>query len=998
MATIKNRLSRIPRFVWWLTGFLVLYAALGFLLVPWLAERQLKSILDERLELAAEVEKIAFNPFTMVAQVDGFSAVHSDGTPLLQLQSLHANFQPTRLVLLRFQFSELQVSDLDLTVQRDASGLDTFTRLAQTWEATTAPVDTAAESTSDEASDDGSGLIPIVAEAINLANLNFHVLDEVPATPFETSLRLAEVDIGNLSTLPESRGPKSLVLEFEGGARLTVSGDHSLNPPELVGSLELESFPLETVSRYLQDTLPLRVDNGRLRASVQYDVRLLDQGPSLALSQIQVAIEELSATQDQVDQPFLTAARLQASNGTLSYPENQFELETLQLDQIQLSATREAGEPTNLEQLIAAFSDTGAADPATVPVEPEQAGTPWNVTLQRLALTDNRITFSDRNPEIPADLGIDLNIEITDIDNQPDSSFPLTLNLALDSGGQLQVDGEISVLPDPAVATEVALSGLDLTVLQPYVNEFAFIDLESGQLALQAELITNATEPFAYAGNLRLLDLSLADQQQSENLFSMGALTIDGIAISLAESSVDVSEILFDSLFARVVVNEDGTTNIGRSIKPTAPGSDRAPPSTTDAESDAGLPFAITVGRIQVENGASDFTDLNLPITFDANIKELAGTVEGFAAPSAQPLELSLEGTVDEFGLVQLDSAFDPFDILSQSRVDLQFRNLEMPAMTPYTIKFAGREIANGSMDVNLSYNIEASQLAANNQVVLRDLQLGERVEYPDAMDLPLDMATALLKDVNGVIDLEVPVTGDVNDPDFNLGPAIRRAITNVLVNLVTAPFRLLGSLIGGDAADIDSIRFQPGRTEVSPPEQQVLQQLFEALSQRPQLILEIPLIASEADRLALQTSVVTERINSRIELLSEDAGSLTERRLTVLEALYTESGLNPSLDDLKLTNTVETSTPNPLTGEPLISQELDIQAYVDDVRNRLIADEPISEQQLASLADSRLTAVQEYLATLGALSESQVRAGESQNPELDDDGWLEMEFGLSSR
>ncbi|MBT8147067.1 MAG: DUF748 domain-containing protein, partial [Gammaproteobacteria bacterium] len=749
----------------------------------------------------------------------------------------------------------------------------------------------------------------------------------------------------------------------------------------------------------LQDSLPLRIDDGRLQASVDYDVRLLEQGPSLALNQIQVSIDELEVAQNQVEPPFLAATLLQAGNGTVLYPENQFELELIQLDQLQLAVTREAGEATNLEQLIAAFAGDGDDNPTPEPAEPQQSGTPWSISLQRLALTDNRITFSDRNPELPAELAVDLNIELLELDNQPASSFPLSLDLALDSGGQLAVTGAISVLPDPIVAVDTSLTALDLTVLQPYINEFAFVDLESGQLELQAALTVNTAEPFAYQGDIRLLDLSLADQQQNEDLLSMNSFGVEGIDFSLAESSVDVSQVIFDSLFARVIINEDGTTNIGRIIKPSDQSEATDASSVSDTtDSNGELPFTITVGRIQVENGASDFTDLNLPIVFNANIRELTGTVEGFSAPSAQPLELNLEGSVDEFGLVQLVSAFDPFDLTSQSQVDLQFRNLQMPRITPYTIKFAGREIANGSLDVNLSYNIEQGQLAANNQVVLRDLQLGERVESPDAMDLPLDMATALLKDSNGVIDLEVPVTGDVNDPEFNLGPAIRRAISNILVNIVAAPFRFLGSLIGGDSAEIDSIAFQPGRSVVAPPEQQVLQQLYEALSQRPQLILEIPLVSSDADRVALQTSIVGDRVNSRIELLGEDAGSLTDRRLTVLEALFTEAGLSPSLDELKLGNTVETSTPNPLTGEPMISQALDLQAYVNDLRTRLISIEPIDEQQLVSLAEQRATAVREYLASLGGLGEGQVQSGESQSPELDDDGWLAMEFGLGSR
>jgi hypothetical protein len=411
----------------------------------------------------------------------------------------------------------------------------------------------------------------------------------------------------------------------------------------------------------------------------------------------------------------------------------------------------------------------------------------------------------------------------------------------------------------------------------------------------------------------------------------------------------------------------------------------------------AALPVTLTIGRIQVANGASHFTDLNLPIPFAADIRELAGTAEGFSAPSSQPIEFILEGNVDEYGLVQLDSSFNPFAITEQSRIELQFRNLDLPPLTPYVIKFAGREIASGNMDVDLSYLMEAGQLTANNQVVLRDLSLGARVEHPDAMDLPLDLAMALLKDSRGVIDLEVPVSGDVNSPEFNLGPAIRRALTNVLTNLVTAPFRLLGSLVGGQEDDISNIKFQAGRAALAPPERQVLDQLRQALAQRPELVLELPLLAGEADRQALQESLMIEKVNARIEELPDQESSLTDRRLAALEALYLEAGLTPSPAELQAANYIETTVTNPLTGEPLSSRQPDVQAYVEDLRNRLTAAESVSDQQLEALAEARVTAIRDFLLAGGELDPAQLGTGESQAGEPDEDGWLVLEFGLQA-
>ena len=280
----------------------------------------------------------------------------------------------------------------------------------------------------------------------------------------------------------------------------------------------------------------------------------------------------------------------------------------------------------------------------------------------------------------------------------------------------------------------------------------------------------------------------------------------------------------------------------------------------------ASNPLAISVGRVRLDDARTNFTDRNLPLVFNANIHSLNGSAEGIASNSSQPTAIALEGQVDEFGLVQINANLLPFDIFAQSQIDIVFTNLHMPSMTPYVIKFAGREIADGNVNLSLSYQLKDGELVANNQLVLSELLLGDRVESPDAMDLPLELAIALLKDSNGLIDFEVPVIGNVNDPEFVFGPAIRAALRNILTNIVAAPFRFLAGLVGGgDGEELDRIRFLPGRSDIAAPEREVLQNLIEALAQRPQLALQIPAMTGEADVNALQILAVDRKIEGLI-------------------------------------------------------------------------------------------------------------------------------------
>ncbi|MCB1672778.1 MAG: DUF748 domain-containing protein, partial [Pseudomonadales bacterium] len=987
---------------WWLSGILLLYTLCGFFLVPWLAVSQLQKILEQRLALTTQVESVYFNPFTFHAEVAGLEIDEQDGSPLLHTQLLQANFHPTRLLLLRLQFEHLAIQDLDLFLHRDRQGLDTLTRLAQVWNASAEPATVESEPVPD---DEEAGPFPVLVESIRLANLNLHLRDEVPATPFETTLTLAQVEVANLSTLPDREGNSSLALVFEDQARLDWQGEMQLNPPRFNGQVSLENFALGIVTRYLQDRLPLTLSSGRLNASLGYRLDLSQEQLVLALEQINLAVTDLAGVQDGQTQPFLTATSLQLENGSLTLPGNRVRVDALQFQDIEIAVTRETDGVTNLQNLVTALVENGTTDPQPAAAPTAEPVEPWDIGLQRLVLADNRVSFSDRSLEQPAQLGVVLDLELTDLSNQPAAQFPFTGSLRFDSGGLLQTEGQLGALPSLNVDAMLNLDSLDLTVLQPYVNEVALVRLDSAWLDSQSQLRISDEESLRVQGAVKLRDLAVADQTLQERLLSLTSLDVSGIDYSRGGNSLDISELSFDSLFARVLINEDGSTNVGQLVRPGEPvaesaaaGTGSEPQPQPGQEAATVAPITMTIGRIQVNDAASDFTDLSLPLPFNANIHALTGTAEGFSAPSSQPMEFILEGDVDEYGLVQLNSSFNPFAVTDQSRIDLQFRNLALPPLTPYVIKFAGREIDAGNMDVDLSYNLEAGQLMANNQVVLRDLQLGDRVDYPDAMDLPLDLAMALLKDSRGVIDLEVPVSGDVNSPEFDMGPAIRRAITNILTNIVAAPFRLLGSLLGGGQDDdIGTIRFQAGRANLAPPERQVLDRLREALVQRPELVLEIPLLTAEADRVALQTALVSERVNARIEALPEGLASLTEQRLTVLETLYGEAGLTPDLATLQAQDTIETSVTNPLTGEPLTSQQLDVQAYVTDIRTRLSAAEPVSDSRLDALALERANSIRNYLTAEQAMPAEQVVIAAAQTAEPDDDGWLELEFGLQA-
>jgi hypothetical protein len=309
--------------------------------------------------------------------------------------------------------------------------------------------------------------------------------------------------------------------------------------------------------------------------------------------------------------------------------------------------------------------------------------------------------------------------------------------------------------------------------------------------------------------------------------------------------------------------------------------------------------------------------------------------------------------------------------------------------MSPYTIKFAGRRIDEGRGDVELTYKVDEGELSATNNIVLRDIELGERVEAPDALDLPLDLAVSLLKNKEGVIDLTIPVSGSVSDPNFDMSAVIGQAINQAVTNIVTAPFKFLGGLFGSDNEEpIDNVRFRPGDSGLAPPEQEKLQKLAGALAERPQLAINIPpTFAIDADRQQLKEAAVEQRIESRLDQTDPET-QLAERRQTVLEKLYLEAELSPILRTLQQEFTV-----NPETQD---TTELDVLAYNADLKQRLIEAESISATQLQQLAEKRQQSVIEYIQQHADVNSEQLKRSETESTRLED-GWLKLKFELGT-
>lgn len=979
MTLSKTPFRKFRILLIWLFSLFLIYSLIGFLLLPWFAEYQLVKTLQQRLGVEATVEKIQFNPYTFELTVDKLNLIDDQSESLAGLNKLYVNLQPLKLLQLTLRIEDITIDSPKLAFSRYSASENTLNRLANRW------AETASENKEDakpeHASKQSEPLLTLEIGEFNYTNGEISYGDDVPATRFETVLSPINIHLDNFSTQVGQAANNELLIELENNAKLTLNGNMVLSPLQLTGEVDLENFSLQTPYRYLQAQLPVELQQGRLDLQFAYDIDMTET-LNIDLNQINVELSQFSIHQPGEPIAIVEGGALTAKNGHFYFPENQLSIDNILVDDFKLAAMLNEEGELNWQQLLASFSKDGAE---TEPTESELP--PLQLNIANLEIHNTALAVEDQRPATSTNLMLMLSANMQNFSLLADQKMPFTTDINLDSGGDINLRGELQLFPTLFVQADMNIAELALLPVKPYLNELAHIELMDGKINSTTHFISNEQEPFAIKGNLTLSDLQLDNELLDEKLLGFDKLLLSTVDFSLSNQKLAISEIIMDGLYNRVLINENGETNVGLLMKQ-QPEKETVKAETNQSESSK--PYEVSLGRVKINDASSHFTDQNLPIVFDANLQALNGEISGFSTSSTQPVDINLEGQVGEFGLVEINGALNPLNITQQSILKLAFSNLDLPSMSPYTVKFAGRQIAEGKGDIVLAYEVFDNALKASNDIRIRDIRLGERVESPGAMDLPLDLAVSLLKNSEGVIALNIPVSGDVNDPKFAMGPVIRGAIGNAIKNIVKAPFRFLGSLIGLDGGDkqIDEISFRAGRSDIAPPEQEKLLKLIEALSQRPQLALQIPAPFDDvADRQTLKATAVEARINSGLEVIDSDQ-QLSEKRQHVLEGLYRQAGLSPDLQAVKqaLVNDAEAEQ----------QADVDVLTYSKTLKNRLIEAEVVSDTQLTQLAQQRQNAVMEFIQKNGQLNAKQLQATDTVATKLNEN-WLVMKFDLGT-
>ncbi len=1007
LARVATLLRARKKLLGWSFGLFAFYSLSLGLIAPWVIQSQLQQLLQERLQLQLQTRKFNINPYALSLNIEGLQISGQGPEQPLGFEQLYVNFQLSSLWRWAWSFNEVHLLGLQGQLVRNKDGSTNFSPLIERWNAS-AP--SAPEPQSSDADEDESAARLWIDDL--QIQLDKFVLDDLTRrTPYHTQLGPISLSAQALSSLPNTTGQQHFSLHTPEGLDLSWSGSISLQPLASNGQLQLRGPLLHLASDYLQDLLNFSIPAEDFSLGFDYQLaqaaKLAGQSTaplSLKLSQITLKVNDLQLL-DRSQQPLLKLKRIALSKGQLAWPEQQVKIPSIALGKAELWLARDSQGQINFSQLLQE-SATEQAEPDNQSSDsqspdnqsPDKAqDKPWHITNSKFSLSNWQLHFADQAVPGGTQLTLaDINLTLNNLGNLPEQQISYTSELKLGQG-QLQSQGQLQLQPLANIQAQLSASQLPIKLAQTYVQTQAKVLLKSGELSFSSQINGLTPEQLVVDAQLELANLEVDEQSSERPILAWSKLSLSEIQLALQNKNLSLAQITLDKLFADFAIAADGSTSIDRVLiadAQTAKASEQTAKANEQSAIDPSeTPWQIQLGKTQLNNASGVFSDDSLPLPFKAQIQQLNGYITRIDSSENLPATLKMKGQVAPYGQLEINGKLLPLDPQQLTQIKLLFRNLDIPEFSPYSIKFAGRKIASGKMDLDLNYDIQNKAMKGSNNLVLKDFTLGERVEQPGAMDLPLDLAIALLKDSQGKINADLPVSGKLDDPQFNYGKVVGQALTSMLSNLVTAPFKMLGSLLGlGKDENLGSIQLNLGSAELAPPEQEKLNKLAQALAKRPQLQVQIAgIFQRQLDGQALAREAILQSLREELKNPNAELDSNDKKQLKLLEAMYQQQGLLPRLIDLQQsllppdTNSAADAGQSPASKKPL-----DQSRYYEKILISLAAAQPAEQSLLEQLAQARAQAISDYLqqAGLGAerielLKSKALKAGAKQTLQL---------------
>ncbi|MDY7038216.1 MAG: DUF748 domain-containing protein, partial [Thermodesulfobacteriota bacterium] len=483
------------------------------------------------------------------------------------------------------------------------------------------------------------------------------------------------------------------------------------------------------------------------------------------------------------------------------------------------------------------------------------------------------IGMEDLVPSQPARIALkEINIKGEELSTKKDKKGEISFSFHSGEKGSFSARGPVGV--DPFFADlELELKEINIKPLEPYFSDNVNIIVNDGGISTIGRLVAGYLPDdkihVSFKGEASLNNFSSVDRVNGKDFLKWRSFYLSDIDFSVNPLHLDIAKLAITDFYSSLVINTDGTLNIqdilqDEDVKTQSSVSALSQKDGSKIEKDDGITERIRVGMVTLQGGRIHFMDKHIKPNYTAILSEIGGRISGLNSKETKPADVSLMGKLDKYGPLEITGKINPLKENLFVDLKIKLKHVELSPMTPYSGKYVGYTIEKGKLYLDLKYRLVGKKLDAENKILLDQFTFGDRVEGPHATNLPVNFAIALLKNRKGEINLDIPLRGNIADPDFSLGRIIIKMLVNLITKAATSPFALLQAIVGGKD-DFSFLEFDYGSHIITEHSSKKIDALVKALHERPSLRLEIKgYVDMEKDREGLRQHFLIKKLRAQ--------------------------------------------------------------------------------------------------------------------------------------
>ncbi|TKB73315.1 MAG: DUF748 domain-containing protein [Nitrospira sp.] len=939
-------------------ALVALYALVGFFLIPYLIKTYAIPAVAEKLKRPVLVKEVELNPFTLSLRLTGVEIRETDQSALLGFEEFFVNIQASSLIRRAYVFDAIRLTMPYVSARVFKDGRMNLAELV--------PSDDGSQPAPPPQAEKASAEIPAIEIGeFEIAQGAVEFRDESKPKPYSLDIVPIHIVLKNFHTKPGGDNSYAFTAELGKGETLSWAGTVSLEPIHSSGKFSLSGVKLAGLWQYLHDRFRFDITDGTVAADARYELDASATPMKMQVLQANVRIEKLAVREDGSLDPEITIPVLSVGGVDVDLATHEVTVGNIVVERASFTAWLNPDGTLNYQQMFAPVDPAQSPSAASSSSPKPKDEKPWAVWLKEITLQDDSIDFDDRTLPTPAHVEVRaLTVKTHDVRVPITKALPIEVGMQLNGTGTIRVNG--SVLPNPFQAdVTLALKDIAIRPFQPYFEKFARIDIQFGTINLDGSMHLATEHPsgplMTYEGSLGVEGLSVADRDQGYEVASLQALSLNGIRVTVDPTTVSIKEVGIQQPMAHLVVQPDGGLNLGK-LAAESPSSASADEKAVKPQKAKNPPIPVTVGVVKLAKAAVTFRDESVQPPVQTGLSNFTGTIKGLSSKQLARADVDLAGRVGQAAPLKIVGTINPLSEDAFTDLAITLGGMDLTAESPYSGKYVGYGLSKGKLSLDLRYKISKKQLEAENKVLVDQLTFGEKVDSPDATSLPVKLAVALLKDRKGRIDIDLPIRGDLKDPDFKYGRVVISTLLNLLTKIVASPFTLMGKLIpgGGAEEDLQFIEFPSGSATVADEELKKFETLVKGLEERPGLRLEI---TGTADPVRDRKVLGLQKLKAQL-LAKWQQGKMVSKEID-LPMVEEERAIKELFDQQRSQQPVAT----PAEGAQVVSKP----PTIEDMRQQLVAAIPVPDSDLRLLAQQRAEQMRGQLAGDGKLADERV-------------------------